>query len=52
MGSSEFDFAAMQVHAQMMLIPEVLHGYTYSIGSLAAGALFGVLIYGSMTWTS
>ena len=52
MGRSEFDFAAMQVHAQMMLIPEVLHGYTYSIGSLVTAALLGILVYGSMVWST
>jgi hypothetical protein len=42
----------LQVRTQLRLVPEVLHGYTYSVGSLAAGVLLGVLIYGSMTWTS
>ncbi|EIE22217.1 hypothetical protein COCSUDRAFT_42582 [Coccomyxa subellipsoidea C-169] len=41
-----------EVHAQMMLIPEVLHGYTYSIGSLVTAALLGILVYGSMVWST
>ena len=42
----------LQISGQMKLVPEALHAYTYSIGSLAAGALLGVLVYGSMVWSA
>ena len=43
---------AMQVQGQLKLIPEKLHGYMYSVGSLLSGALLGVVVYGPMVWTS
>lgn len=42
----------VQINSQLKLMPEVLHGYTYSVGSLAAAALLGVLVYGSMVWST
>lgn len=43
---------AVQIKGQLQLVPEVLHGYGYAAGSLAAGALLGVLVYGPMAWTA
>jgi hypothetical protein len=45
-------YLGAQIHSQLKLVPEVLHGYTYSIGSLAAAALLGVLVYGSIVWSA
>ncbi|CAK0780113.1 hypothetical protein CVIRNUC_004940 [Coccomyxa viridis] len=41
-----------EVHGQLKMVPEKLRGYTYSVGSLLAGALLGVIVYGSMVWAS
>ena len=35
---------------QLKLVPESLHGFIYSIGSLVAGLLLGVIIYGPAVW--
>ena len=43
---------AVQVQAQLKSVPEKLRGYLYSVGSLLAGALLGVIVYGTMYWTS
>lgn len=42
---------ALQVQAQLKDVPEKLRGYLYSVGSLLAGTLLGVIVYGTMYWT-
>ena len=49
---AETVFVVPQVQGQLKMVPERLRGYYYSIGSLALGALLGVIIYGPMVWTS
>ena len=49
---TETVFVVPQVQGQLKMVPERLRGYYYSIGSLALGALLGVIIYGPMVWTS
>ncbi|KAK9831415.1 hypothetical protein WJX81_002965 [Elliptochloris bilobata] len=39
-----------ETHAQLKLVPESLHGYEYSFGSLLAGLLLGVVVYGPAVW--
>ena len=46
------DVCGVQIHTQLKLVPEVLHAYTYSIGSLLTAAALGVLVYGSMVWST
>ena len=42
--------APRQTRAQLKLVPETLHGYVYSIGSLLCALLLGVVIYGPAVW--
>lgn len=48
----EIGCVAPQVQGQLKMVPERLRGYYYSVGSLALGALLGVIVYGPMVWTS
>jgi hypothetical protein len=42
--------APRQTRAQLKLVPETLHGYVYSIGSLLCALLLGVVVYGPAVW--
>ncbi len=39
-----------QTRAQLKLVPETLHGYVYSVGSLLCALLLGVVVYGPAVW--